>query len=208
MDYFPIHLDLRDRPCLVVGGGDLALHKAQLLVRAGARLRLVAPRVCDALAALLDEHGGDAFHRAYRTSDLSGVDLVVAATDRPEVNAQVSLDARQLHLPVNVVDDPALCSFIVPSILDRSPLLIGVSTGGASPVLARLLRQRLEEELPEGYGRLAAFAACHREAVKGRFADVARRAEFWEDVLSGEVARLVLAGDEAAAERALLSLLR
>jgi uroporphyrin-III C-methyltransferase/precorrin-2 dehydrogenase/sirohydrochlorin ferrochelatase len=125
---------------------------------------------------------------------------VIAATNDEAVNRQVSALARARALPVNVVDNPDLCSFIVPSIIDRSPVQIAVSTGGASPVLARLLRTRLESLIPSAYGRLAAMVDGFRERVKGRFADVNARRNFWEQVLEGRIAEMVFAGrDEEAA---------
>jgi uroporphyrin-III C-methyltransferase/precorrin-2 dehydrogenase/sirohydrochlorin ferrochelatase len=132
----------------------------------------------------------------------------VAATDSAEVNHEVSQAAGQRHVPVNVVDDPALCSFIMPAIVDRSPVLIAVSTGGASPVLARLLRARLETMIPAAYGRLAACAAAFRASVKQRFSQPDKRRRFWENVLQGPFAEMVLAGKDQAAKDHLERLLR
>ena len=203
MDYLPIFMDVRGRACLVVGGGAVALRKVELLLRAGAELRVVAPRVCAALRALAPSERFQLTERAYISGDLSGIELVVAATDQAEVNAQVAADARVRSILVNVVDEPALCTFIMPAIVDRSPVLVAVSTAGASPSLARLTRARVEAALPAQLGRLAAFAAQHRHAVRQRVGDLNARRLLWDRVLDGEIAELVLAGREAQAEAAL-----
>jgi uroporphyrin-III C-methyltransferase/precorrin-2 dehydrogenase/sirohydrochlorin ferrochelatase len=204
MDFFPIFLDIRDRTCLVVGGGIVAARKTESLLHAGARVIIIAPFLCSELRARLSERSlkGRITHRAeiFSPQHLEGVVLVVAATDNAEVNHEVSQAAVQRHVPVNVVDDPALCSFIMPAIVDRSPLLIAVSTGGTSPVLARLLRARLETMIPAAYGRLAAYAAAFRERVKQRFSQPDKRRRFWENVLQGPFAELILAGKDHAAK--------
>jgi uroporphyrin-III C-methyltransferase/precorrin-2 dehydrogenase/sirohydrochlorin ferrochelatase len=175
MDYLPMFVDVRERACLVVGGGQVALRKVELLLRAGARVRVVATRASAALRALSREQGVRIARRVYSSADLRGVELVIAATDDAGVNARVAADAAARRIPVNVVDEPALCSFIMPSILDRSPVLVAVSTAGASPSLARITRARLEAALPARLGALAAFAARHRDAVKQRLGTMAAR---------------------------------
>ncbi len=203
MDYLPIFMDVRGRACLGVGGGAVALRKVELLLRAGAQLRVVAPRVCAPLRALARSERFEVRRRAYAARDMSGVELVVAATDQLRVNARIAADARARSVLVNVVDEPALCTFIMPAIIDRSPVLVAVSTAGASPSLARLTRARVEAALPAQLGRLAAFAAHHREDVRQRVTDLNARRLLWDRVLDGEIAELVLAGREAEAETAL-----
>ncbi len=204
MDYLPIFLKLRGQTCLVVGGGQVALRKVHMLLRAGARLRLVAPQVSPEISALLMAAEHDVHIRAYQADDLDGVELVIAATDDEVVNRRVHADASARHLPVNVVDNPPLCSFIFPSIVDRSPLVVAVSSGGTSPVLARLLRSRLETLIPSGYGQLAALVGEFRQQAKHRFANLAQRMRFWESVLDGPVAELAMSGKQEQA-RALLT---
>jgi uroporphyrin-III C-methyltransferase/precorrin-2 dehydrogenase/sirohydrochlorin ferrochelatase len=203
MDFFPIFLDIRNRTCLVVGGGIVAARKTESLLRAGARVIIVAPLLCSELRARLSERSlmGRITYRAetFSPQHIEGAVLVVAATGNAEVNREVSQAAGQRHLPVNVVDDPALCSFIMPAIVDRSPVLIAVSTGGTSPVLARLLRARLETMMPAAYGRLAVYAAAFRTRIKQRFSQPDKRRRFWENVLQGPFAELVLAGKDQAA---------
>ena len=200
MKHLPLFFDIRQRPCLVVGGGEVAARKVEALLRAGGRITVVSPT----LIPPLSEHNqsGKIVHLAETFDDrhLKDCILVVAATADGELNRRVSELARQHNIPVNVVDRPELCTFIFPSIIDRAPVTVAVSTGGAAPVLARLLRARLETMIPAGYGRLAELAAGFRAAVKARFPKMIQRRRFWEQTLQGPVAEMVYAGrDEAAA---------
>jgi uroporphyrin-III C-methyltransferase/precorrin-2 dehydrogenase/sirohydrochlorin ferrochelatase len=203
MNYLPVFLRLNGRPCLVVGGGKVAARKVAMLLRSGAKISVVAPDLCRELVKLRDS--GEIVHvdREYRDDDIEEMVLVIAATDNDKVNRQVSFAACRHRIPVNVVDTPALCSFIVPSVVDRSPVQVAVSTGGASPVLARLLRARLESFIPSAYGRLAALVDEFRHTVKRRFSDPKQRRYFWESVLQGQVAELLFAGREKEARSAL-----
>ena len=202
MDYLPLFHKLQGR-VLVVGGGEIALRKARLLADAGGVLRVVAPDVDGQLAALAREGGGEVLVRGYQAADLVGCRLVIAATDDPGLNAQVSADAQALSVPVNVVDAPALCTVIFPAIVDRSPLVIAVSSGGDAPVLARLIRAKLEAWIPSAYGELAGLAARFRHKVKSLYPDVNQRRGFWETVFQGPIAERQLAGQGAEAERLL-----
>ncbi len=188
---------------LLVGGGGVAMRKANLLLRAGARLTVVAPRVSDKLQALLAAHDGVWRQGHYRATDLAGQRLVVAATPDTAVNEQVYRDAVRQSIQVNVVDAPHLCTFIFPSIVDRDPLLIAISSSGQSPVLARILRRRIEALVPSAYGRLARFAGRFRREVKNAIAQEGPRRLFWEQVLEGTIAEQVMAGREAQAEERL-----
>lgn len=203
MDYLPLFHSLRGRTLLLVGGGQVALRKARLLTEAGGRVRVVAERIDPELESLVLSAGGTLHRRAYRPEDLQSCVLVVAATDDSELNARVSIAAQALGIPVNAVDAPQLCSVIFPAIVDRSPLLLAVSSGGAAPVLARILRARIETWIPAGFGRLAALAGRFRAAVKERFSDPRDSRIFWEDVLQGPIAERMLSGNEGEAERLL-----
>lgn len=203
MDFLPIFMNVKDRPCLVVGGGEVAARKVELLRQAGARVRIVAPQLGDALTPAVDEGRFEYRCGQFRTADLDGCVLVIAATNRSDVNANVAVLARARSLPVNVVDTPDECSFIVPSIIDRSPVMVAVSSGGASPVLARLLRARLETLIPASYGCLAALVQGFRQRVKRVFKDTQQRRIFWEKVLQGPVAEMMFSGQDEAARRAL-----
>ncbi len=203
MDYLPIFLKLEQRPCLVVGGGRVASRKVTLLLRAGARVTVVAPVCCAELQSLVDEGRVSWLKRKFAAGDIEGCVLVFAATSDEAVNRQVFSLAARMGIPVNVVDNPELCQFIMPSIIDRSPVQVAVSTGGASPVLARLLRARLESFIPAAYGRLARLVDDFRQQVKSRFGDPGHRRYFWETVLQGRVAELLFAGQEDQARAAL-----
>jgi len=202
MDYLPIFLDLRGQTCLVVGGGEVAARKASLLLRAGARVTVLAPELSAALGAELPS--GRIAHRVERFTEknLEGMALVIAATNDETLNRAVASAATARRIPVNVVDQPALCSFILPSIVDRAPVIVAVSSSGAAPVLARLLRARLESLIPAGYGRLAALAGAFREQVKARFRPAERR-RFWERVLQGPIAEQAFNGRESEARAGL-----
>ncbi|MEP1471665.1 MAG: siroheme synthase CysG, partial [Halieaceae bacterium] len=199
MDYLPVCLKLQDSPVLLVGGGIVATRKARLLLRAGATVTVVAPEITEELQQLLGEHAGTWRQARYQHSDLDGQRLVIAATPDQAVNAQVHEHAMQRNLPVNVVDSPALCTFIFPSIVDRSPLVFAISSSGASPVLARFWRRRIEAMVPAAYGRLAQWAGSLRDTVKSAIPDESTRRLFWEEVIEGGIGEQVLAGNETSA---------
>jgi len=201
MDFLPLFHNLKGRLVLIVGGGDIALRKARLLSEAGALLRVVAPQIEAQLTELLKKSGGHSFQRGYANEDLAGCVLAVAATDDEPLNAQISRDAKALGIPVNVVDSPELCTVIFPAIVDRSPLMIAVSSGGDAPVLARLIRARIESWIPAAYGQLAGLARKFRSQVKASLPDVQQRRVFWEEVFQGTIAERALTGQEQEAER-------
>lgn len=201
MDYFPVFLDLKNRLCLLVGGGEVATRKGRMLAKAGARLRIVAPEISAELRELAIKNNGELHERDYQSDDLQDCVLVIAATDIESLNEQISADAQALHLPVNVVDTPALCTYITPAIIDRSPLVIAVSSGGEAPVLARLVRAKLEAFIPASYGKLAQIASQWRDRIKTRFSDGDNRRKFWEKILQGPAAELMMNGQEDAANQ-------
>jgi len=201
LDFLPIFMDLKQRNILVVGGGDVAERKIDLMLRAGAKVTVVSPQLCGVLQGLSD--AGKILHLVDEYDEqllLQGVTLVVAATDNKAVNQEVSEDAQALGIPVNVVDQPELCTFILPSIVDRSPVMVAISTGGASPVLGRMLKARLETLIPASYGKLAQLARRFREPVKQRLSTLGQRRRFWERVLHGPVAEMMVSGRDEAAE--------
>ena len=207
MQYLPVCLQLKGAPVVLVGGGTIATRKARLLLRAGASLTVVSPEIVPELEDLLAQYGGNWQQSSYRETDLHGRTLVIAATPHREVNEQVHRDATALNLPVNVVDSPDLCTFIIPSIVDRDPLLIAISSSGRSPVLARLLRRKIEALVPAAYGALARFAGRFRQRVKSAIPEETPRRLFWEQVMEGAVAEQVMGGREARAEELLEELL-
>ncbi|MGB1110603.1 MAG: siroheme synthase CysG [Gammaproteobacteria bacterium] len=207
MQFFPAFLNIVGLPCLVVGGGDVAERKVRQLRAAEGSVVLVSPEATDELRQLATEKAIEWHEREFADSDLDAVNLVIAATDNATVNQRVAELAKARRLPVNVVDQPELCSFIVPSVVDRSPLQIAISTGGAAPVLARLLRARLESTIPASFGKLAGLVERFRSRVKQAFKTTKDRKIFWESVLQGHVAEMVFAGQEQDAEQALERLL-
>ncbi len=196
MDYLPLFFKLENRIALLVGGGQVALRKATLLVRAGARVTVVAHAVDPELKELVELHAGQVIIGEYHSELLKDAHLVIAATDDDQLNERVHYDAIERHLPVNVVDNPPLCTFIFPAIVDRSPIVIGISSGGESPVLARLLRAKLETWIPQNYSKLGKLVGGFRAQVKQRFSSVNQRRMFWEKILQGQVAEKVFAGRE------------
>lgn len=203
MDFLPVFLNLKGRSCAVIGGGEVASRKVSLLLNAGAQVTVHAPELGETIRRWANEGKVRHYPQTFQPGALEGCALAIAATDDRAVNRQVSEAARARGIPVNVVDQPDLCTFIMPSIIDRSPVVVAVSTGGASPVLARLIRARLETLIPAGYGRLAQLVSAFRDKVKQRFKYSSRRRQFWEDVLQGPVAELVYSGQESAAHKAL-----
>ncbi|MFC3914847.1 siroheme synthase CysG [Pseudaeromonas sharmana] len=196
MDYLPLFANVAQRPVLLVGGGEVALRKARLLLEADASVTVVAPDLHEELHQL--QQLGRIIHQAelFQASHLHGQRLVIAATDDEQVNADVAAAAEAAGLWVNVVDDPARSSFIFPSIIDRSPIIVAISSGGAAPVLARLLRERLEALLPGHLGQLARLSGQLRERVKSALTSLTQRRRFWERVFaSGQLASLLRAGE-------------
>jgi uroporphyrin-III C-methyltransferase/precorrin-2 dehydrogenase/sirohydrochlorin ferrochelatase len=200
MRYFPLFLDIKGKPVLLVGGGDVAARKFALLADAGAVVTIVAPGIGAELADAVKRGACEHLARDFVASDLEDKWLAVAATNDRAVNARVSDVATRARIPCNVVDDRELSSFIMPAIIDRSPVQIAISTGGTSPVLARLIRERLETLLDGSLGPLAAFADRWRAAVKQKFADIGARRRFLSWMLTGPVAAALRAGRESQAE--------
>ncbi len=203
MDLLPIFITLHNRRCVVIGGGGIAARKVSLLLKAGAQVTVVAPQLCASLENLQQTKTIQWLPVMFESQQLEGAMLAIAATDDEAVNRAVSNAAQTRNIPVNVVDQPALCTFVFPSIIDRSPIIVAVSSGGAAPVLSRMLRARLETLIPTAYGRLAKLSGKFRDQVKVKLADMQQRRIFWENIFEGPVAEQMLAGREKAAERAL-----
>jgi uroporphyrin-III C-methyltransferase/precorrin-2 dehydrogenase/sirohydrochlorin ferrochelatase len=204
VEFFPVFLRLRGRSALIVGGGEVAARKAVLLRKAGASVTVVAPNLCPELTR--HAQAGAIRHLAepFQSGHLNGAALVIAATDRAEVNQRVAAAAHRLGIPVNAVDAPAVSSFISPAVIDRSPVLVALSSGGSAPVLTRLLRERLEMLIPAAYGRLAELAGSFREVVKQRMESRAARRRFWERVFRGAIPELIFSGQDSRARRELV----
>ena len=199
--YFPIFLKLAGERVLVVGGGEVALRKVRLLLRAEARIQIVARE----LHAELTQLGLARSAAEFDPGQLDGCRLAIAATDDAALNAQVAVAAKARGVPVNVVDDEAASTYITPSIVDRAPVLVAISSGGAAPILARRLREKIEGLVPAAYGRIATFLSAMRGRLKA--APIEQRRAVTEQFLDGVGAQRLLSGDEAAATRTLDQLL-
>jgi uroporphyrin-III C-methyltransferase/precorrin-2 dehydrogenase/sirohydrochlorin ferrochelatase len=207
MQALPIFMNINQRLCVVIGAGEVAARKVTMLLRAQASVTVYAPEICPTLADLV-EAGRIRYQQArFADQQLSGACLVIAATNDLQVNTAVSLAAQANNIPVNVVDAPALCTFTMASIVERSPIVIAISSEGNAPVLARYLRSKIETMLPAGYGRIAAIAGEFRDKVKSKYATSQARRIFWEGVLQGPIVERILAGQEAAARIGLDQLL-
>jgi len=200
MDYFPLFLKLQQQPCLVIGAGDIAARKIDLLAKAGANITVIANEIGPSVANMSKTQKLCIKQKSFAEDDIPGFRLVVSATNNATTNQLVAKTATELNIPVNVVDNPALCSFIFPAIIDRSPIVAAVSSGGASPVLARLLRAKVESLIPPAFGQLADLAGKFRADVKEQIKEPAQRRIFWENVLQGKIAELVFSGKKQQAE--------
>ena len=199
MRYLPLHFDLQDRRVLVVGGGEIARRKIELVMRAGAIVEIVAPEIIAELAEPRDNLSQR--YEAYAKHALTNQALVIAATNDEAVNEQVSHDAKALGIPVNVVDGPALSNVIFPAIIDRDPMVVSVGSAAKSPIVTRHIRQLIEQLLPDGLARVARFLGDRRDALKDAFPDIEVRRRRTEQFMHSPGYRLAEEGREADAER-------
>ncbi|MFE0758009.1 NAD(P)-dependent oxidoreductase [Inquilinus sp. NPDC058860] len=210
LPHLPVFLTVRGRVCVLVGGGDAAAPKFELLRRAGAAIRLVGAD--SGFAETADATGAEILAGPLTADHLAGACLAIDASGDPDTNAHSAALARAAGVPLNVVDRPALCDFILPAILDRSPIVVAISTGGAAPAVAGLIRQELETLIPPGLGRLAALSGTLRDEIRRRIADPARRLAFWRrlyrDGAADRAAALDLLDQVAAARPSAGSLTR
>ncbi len=202
MDIFPISLKLQQQPCLLVGGGKIAYRKAQLLATAGAVLDVLAPEIEPNLLALVEATGGQYYADNFIASfQLNTYRLVIAATNDAQVNKQVFERCETLNVLVNSVDDPPHCRFMVPAIIDRSPLVVSVATNGTSPVLSRQIRTQLEASIPHGMGKLAEFSGKWRNIVKNKIINPDERRVFWENLYASPLKEQVFNDNIAQADQ-------
>ncbi len=207
MDQLPIFFQIKGRPIAVAGGGAVAARRAELALRAGAMVSVFSETLSDDFRALASRDGFEHVARTIRLSDIQDRALAFCATGDPVSDREVASLARRARVPINVADAPDLCDFIMPSIVDRDPLVIAISTGGASPVFARMIRARLESVIPAAYGRLVSLVGAYREKLGAALSDGAARRRFWERALEGRVADRFLAGQERQARAELESML-
>jgi uroporphyrin-III C-methyltransferase/precorrin-2 dehydrogenase/sirohydrochlorin ferrochelatase len=203
MQTLPIFAKLEGRPCLVVGGGTVGARRVEQLLNAGAAVSVVAPEIGPLVSDWAESGRIVVLRGRFRPELIGGNWLIVAATSDPAVNREVAAAAEAAQRFCNVVDEPALCSYIMPTIVDRAPITIAISSAGRSPVLARWIKGLLEETLPARIGELATLAGRWRERVRAALPDLADRRHFWQVVLRGDVADHAYAGREAASEAAI-----
>lgn len=199
MDHLPIFLNVKGQRALVVGGGTLAARKADLLVRAGCELTVLAPEMNDDLARVVAEHKITRKTGELSADDVDGCVIVFGASADSTINLKLHELATAAGILVNISDTTDLCDFIMPAIVDRSPLLIAISSGGATPLLTRMLKARFETTIPAAYGRLAEFAGSYRDRVKKAITNMARRRRFWETMIAGPVAEHIFSGQDEQA---------
>lgn len=202
MDIFPISLKLQQQPCLIVGGGHIAYRKAVLLQKAGAVISVIAPKIEASLLEIIQATAGQYVQAPFNSEiSLRSYRLVIAATNDAGVNRQVFEDCEAENVLVNSVDDPPHCRFMVPAIIDRSPLIISVASNGTSPVLSRQIRTQLEATIPHGMGKLAEFSGKWRSAVKAKITNPDERRIFWEDLYASPLKEQIFNDNLAEADR-------
>jgi len=192
--------NVRDKHALLVGGGVIATRRCEKLLDHGMSVHVVAAELSSGLKELLQVSGNSYQEEAFKPEHLEKVDLVVAATNNSELNAEIAAQAKQQNVLVNVVDAPDLCDVLFPSIVERGPLSIAVSSNGASPMLSRTLKGLLEGLIPTSYGRLAELAGRFRSQVKDTIKEEAKRRTFWRAVMQGAIAEAMFSGKESDAE--------
>lgn len=181
MSYFPFFMELEDTPCLVVGGGQVALRKIEKLLPFGAAITVVAPQFCAELAEMA---GIQRICRAFLPADIVGMRCVIGATDDEAVNGEIAALCRTQHIPVNIVDDPAKCSFLFPALVQRGRLVVGISTGGASPLAAQYIRKETEKVIPDHFAQTLDFLAAQREIIRKRIPDTQKREAFLREIFA------------------------
>ena len=197
--YYPVYIELRDQPCVVIGGGKIAEAKVDGLLAAQAKVTVISPNLTAYLRKLAEQEQMTYLSRSYQPGDLIGAFLVICATDQPEINHQVWQEATANRQLVNVVDDTPRCNFIAPSILRKGDLTIAISTGGKAPALAVRLKERLQRELGPEYERFLQLAGQLRAQLARHVPDFDRRKELWYELVDSEILEVLARGDEASA---------
>jgi len=208
MKYFPIFLDAKHINAMIIGGGDVAARKIELLLKTTTNITVMSEHLSISVERLVNSHQLTWLAHNYSNGHLNHANLVIAATDDTYVNQQVAKEAQALNLLTNVVDQPDLCTYITPSIIDRDPILIAMSSSGSAPILLRMLREQIEKTLPDGYGKLADFSLKFRDHVKARVKGIRNRRTFWEQILRGTIGQLILNDKNTEAEQQLIANLK
>ena len=197
--YYPVYIEMRGQPCVVVGGGKIAEGKVDGLLAVEAQVKIISPELTPHLRNLVDENKIQYVSRTYQTGDLADAFVVICATDHPEINHQVWQDASANHQLVNVVDDTPRCNFIAPSILRKGDLTIAISTSGKAPALAVRLKERFQAEIGLEYERFLELSGQLREPLARHIPDFETRKKLWYELVDSDVLELLSQGDENAA---------
>ncbi|MCW8831736.1 MAG: siroheme synthase [Colwellia sp.] len=205
MKYFPVFLDANKLSAMVIGGGEVASRKIELLLKSTSQITVMSSTVCSGVERLINLHKLTWLKQNYQAGHLTNINLVIAATDDMAVNKAIYQEATPLNILTNVVDQPELCTYITPAIIDRSPMIIALSSSGSSPILIRMLREQIEKTLPQAYGKLADFSHKFRDHVKARVKGLRNRRSFWENTLRGPIGQAVLDGKQQQAEQQLIA---
>jgi len=208
MKYFPIYLDAKHINAMIIGGGEVAARKIELLLKSTNNITVMSETLNSSVERLVNIHQLTWLKHKYQPGHLEQVNIVIAATDSSDVNSAVAQESARLKLLTNVVDQPELCSYITPAIIDRSPMIIAMSSSGSAPILLRMLREQIEKTLPNGYGKLADFSFKFRDHVKARVKSMRDRRTFWERTLRGSIGQAILDGNTTRAEQQLISSLQ
>lgn len=208
MKYFPIYLDAKHINAMIVGGGEVAARKIDLLLKSTTNISIMSETLNSSVERLVNQHQLKWLKHNYQPGHLDNINIVIAATDCSEVNSAVAKESSALKLLTNVVDQPELCSYITPAIIDRSPMIISMSSSGSAPILLRMLREQIEKTLPNGYGKLADFSFKFRDHVKARVKSMRDRRTFWERTLRGNIGQAILDGQTTMAEQQLIASLK
>jgi len=205
MKYFPVFVDANYITAMIIGGGEVASRKIELLLKSTTNITIMSKDVCASVERLINLHQLTWLKHNYQIDHIAHINLVIAATDDALINQAVAEEARALNILTNVVDQPELCTYITPAIIDRSPMIIALSSSGSAPILIRMLREQIEKTLPQGYGKLADFSYKFREHVKARVKGLRNRRSFWENTLRGPIGQAVLDGNQKQAEQQLIA---
>ncbi len=208
MKYFPIYLDANYINAMIIGGGEVAARKIDLLLKSTTNITIMSETLNSSVERLVNLHQLTWLKHNYQPGHFNHYNIVIAATDSSEVNSAVAAESKQLKILTNVVDQPELCNYITPAIIDRAPMIIAMSSSGSAPILLRMLREQIEKTLPNGYGKLADFSFKFRDHVKARVKSIRDRRTFWERTLRGSIGQAILAGNTTQAEQQLIASLQ
>lgn len=199
--YYPIFIDIEDRPVVIIGGGEVCARKAETMMRYGARVRIISPRFTDEIEAWAAAGKLSIERREYQSADIDGANLVIASTDDTAVNERIAADSRARRIPVNVVDVTPLCEFIVPAIIEKGSVQIAVSTGGKSPALARTLKEDLQRQIGPEYTEVNDILGTLRDGAKATLPTDVDRKRFFDGIMASGILGMLREGRRSEAYR-------